>query len=90
MVRLGRVESLGRSSKMAKSTGTDKAILVGLAGLLAWEAYALVNGKPRDTISERVWRAAAKRPLVSALIGALGAHFIWQSQDVYDQYRNEP
>lgn len=74
---------------MSKSTLTDKAIVAGLAGMLAYEAYTLINGKPKDTISERTWRACAKRPLVSAALGAVFAHFIWQSQDVYDSYRNE-
>lgn len=75
---------------MAKSTKTDWAWVIAGAGLLAYEAYALANKEEKDTLSERVWRASAKRPLIPFIIGALASHFIWQSQDVYDSYRDEP
>ena len=72
---------------MSKSTLTDKMLLGASAGLLLYEAYTLMNGKPKDTISERVWRASAKRPLIPFALGMLIGHFVWQSQDVYDHYR---
>lgn len=73
---------------MSKSTLTDKMILGALAGLTVYEVYTLMNGRPKDTISERTWRASAKRPLIPFVLGALAAHFVWQSQDVYDSYRD--
>lgn len=72
-----------------KTKVTDKVLLVGLAGFLAWEAYCLINDTPHDTISERVWRAISKDPRKAILLGALAAHFGWQSADVYERYRNE-
>lgn len=73
---------------MSKSTSTDKVVLGAFALLLGYEAYTLINKKPKDTISERVWKASAKRPLIPFVLGALAAHFVWQSQDVYDSYRD--
>lgn len=74
---------------MSKSTSTDKVLLGATAALLVYEAWTLVNSEAKDTISERTWRASAKRPLVPFLLGALMGHLIWQSQDVYDSYREE-
>lgn len=74
---------------MAKSTSTDKVILGATAALLVYEAWTLINSRPKDTISERTWKASAKRPLIPFMLGAIASHFVWQSQDVYDSYREE-
>lgn len=68
---------------------TDGIVIAALAGLALWEAWTLVNKTPRDTISERVWRAMAGRPILPFAAGALAAHWVWQSQDVYDDIRKE-
>lgn len=73
---------------MSKSTSTDTVVLCAIGAVLAYEAYTLLNSKPKDTVSERTWKASAKRPLIPFLLGAVTAHFVWQSQDVYDNYRN--
>jgi len=62
-------------------------LLVGIGGMaaiafLAYEAYALFNKPAGDTISEYVWAAAYKHPLIPLLIGlvtgGLFGHFFWQ------------
>lgn len=51
------------------------AVLV--AALFVYEAIALVNAKPGDTISEIFWHLS-RRPLVPFLFGLLCGHFFWQ------------
>ncbi len=74
---------------MSKSTSTDSVVLAAIGALVVYEGYTLFNAKPKDTISERVWKVSARRPLIPFLLGGLVAHFVWQSQDVYDRYRSE-
>lgn len=50
--------------------------LVG--GLLIYELVALRNECEGDTISEIVWAATTKRPLVPFAAGLLCGHFFWQ------------
>jgi len=64
---------------------TSTVVSVAILGLLAYEMYTLVNSKPKDTISESMWRAS-KRPLVPFALGMLTGHFVWQGQDVYEDY----
>lgn len=68
---------------------TDLVWLGTIVGLLGYEAYTLANKKEEDTLSESVWRAVAKRPLISFGIGALVGHFIWQSDMVFEKLRGE-
>lgn len=64
-----------------KTTGK---VVVGLsAAALLYEGYTLMNGEKEDTISEFAW-PAVRRPVVAFALGAIVAHFVWQSQDVYD------
>jgi len=49
-------------------------------GLFVYEAYALINSKSGDTISEIVWHLS-QRPLVPFLFGLLCGHFFWQRMD---------
>ncbi len=58
---------------------TDVAIAVVVVGALAWEGWTLVNRTPHDTISERVWKHAPRRPLIPFAIGLLCGHFFWQA-----------
>jgi len=51
---------------------------VGVACLAAYEVWALANKPDGDTISEIVWAAAAKRPVVPFLGGLLAGHFFWR------------
>lgn len=53
---------------------------IGVAILLIYEAYALLNSRPGDTLSEAFWRAS-RRPLVPFALGVLVGHFVWQSQE---------
>lgn len=59
----------------ANVTWVVVGVLLGL-----YEAYALVNRKPEDTLSEAVWRMS-RRPLVPFLAGLLCGHFFWGPQD---------
>lgn len=60
------------------------AIGSGVA-LLVFEAVALMNRQPGDTISEIIWAASSQRPLVPFLfglvIGLLSGHFFWQAAE---------
>lgn len=51
--------------------------VLALAG--GYEAYALMNRIPGDTLSEAVWRISFKRPLIPFLAGMLAGHFWWMS-----------
>lgn len=62
---------------------TAKVLTAAGLGLAAFEAYTLLNRRKGDTISEATWRTM-NRPIVPFIIGALSAHFVWQSQDVYE------
>ena len=55
----------------------DQAWTVGILLLLLYEAYALSNTIPGDTLSESVWKAS-RRPIVPLLAGLLAGHFFWQ------------
>lgn len=67
------------------STGLGLLIIVGL--LLALEAWALVNHKPKDTISETIWRLTRQVWLVF-LAGFLAGHFFWQADGTRDVWQN--
>lgn len=62
---------------------TGKVVLGLSAAALLYEAYTFVDGEPNDSISEFAW-PAVRRPIVAFALGAIAAHFVWQSQDVYD------
>lgn len=54
-------------------------MLYGLVGgLLIYEFITLKNTHRGDTISEIVWDATQKRPLVPLVAGMLIGHFFWQ------------
>lgn len=54
-------------------------IFRGLVGaLLVYEAAALATECEGDTISEMVWAATTKRPLVPFAAGLVCGHFFWQ------------
>ncbi len=56
-----------------------KYVFWGLvAALFGYEAVAIFNGIPGDTISEIIWNVAATHPIVSFLLGLLMGHFFWQ------------
>jgi hypothetical protein len=57
---------------------TDLALGAAAVGLLIWEGWTLVNKTPKDTISERIEKAAMERPLVPFVFGMLCGHFFWQ------------
>ena len=50
--------------------------LVG--GLVLYEGLALANDCEGDTVSEIVWAATTKRPIVPFAAGVLCGHFFWQ------------
>lgn len=66
---------------------TDSMWGLAIAGLLAYEIYTLTNDEPEDTLSEGVWRATARQPLVPFLGGLLAGHFFWQSTSKYEEIR---
>lgn len=49
-----------------------------IGGLLVYECLALRNECEGDTISEIVWAATTKRPIVPFAAGLLCGHFFWQ------------
>lgn len=54
-------------------------IFLGLVGgLVAYELAALKSQQPGDTISEIIWTATSRRPLVPFAFGLLMGHFFWQ------------
>lgn len=56
-----------------------RTIFLGLVGgLLVYEIAALHNDCPDDTISEIVWSATTRRPIVPFAAGVLCGHFFWQ------------
>jgi len=59
------------------STGLGVLVLIGLA--LALETWALLNRKPKDTISETTWRIIYRYPFVAFLLGYLMGHLTWPS-----------
>jgi len=56
---------------------TDKVICITIGLLFAWEAWTLMNERKADTISESVWRAVRKQPLIPFLLGLLMGHLLW-------------
>ena len=54
--------------------------LVVLAILLAYEAYAVLNSAPGDTLSEAVWQYG-RHPMVTFAVGVLCGHWFWQRND---------
>jgi hypothetical protein len=71
---------------MRPSTG--KVVVAAGLALLGWEGWTLANKHKGDTISEFLWRSM-RRPLIPFALGALVAHFVWQSQDVYESFAKE-
>lgn len=53
------------------------AWLIAIIGLLVYEAYAVLNGAPGDTLSEAVWQYG-RHPMVTFAAGVLVGHFWWQ------------
>jgi hypothetical protein len=57
----------------------ELAWVIGLGLLVLYEAYSLANRIPGDTLSEAVWRAIYRRPLIPFLMGVVMGHFVWQA-----------
>lgn len=58
-----------------------KRIFLGLVGgLCVYELVTLSNKCEGDTISEIMWAATAKRPLLPFAAGVLMGHFFWQRE----------
>lgn len=49
-----------------------------LLSLLVYELVALGARAPGATISELVWQAAHRRPIVPFAVGLLCGHFFWR------------
>ena len=58
---------------------TAAAWLIAIAGLLAYEMYAVLNGTPGDTLSEAVWRYG-QHPMIAFTVGVLVGHFWFQKK----------
>lgn len=56
---------------------TEIVLVVAIVLLLVYEGYTLANKKRNDTISDAVWRAAYRYPLVAFLAGLLCGHWFW-------------
>ncbi|HNB59701.1 MAG TPA: hypothetical protein PK308_05250 [Phycisphaerales bacterium] len=75
---------------MTRGAKRTAAVVGGATvALLAYEAYTLANGdtgeNAGDTISEVIWAAVARHPIVPAAIGGLAAHLLWQKRSVYQE-----
>jgi hypothetical protein len=55
---------------------TNRAWLIALGGLAAYEAWTLSNKVKDDTLSEAAWDIISERPLVPFIAGGLTGHFI--------------
>ncbi len=64
-----------------KGRVTDVVVGAAAVGLAAYEVYTLANRHEGDTISESIWRATTKRPLIPLLFGLLMGHLFWQRAD---------
>jgi hypothetical protein len=51
---------------------------IGIGLVIVYEIWSMVNKAPEDTISQMVWRATTKRPVVPFLFGLLMGHFFWR------------
>ena len=59
-----------------------RKVFLGLCGaLVVYEAVAMATECEGDTISEIMWAATTKRPLVPFAAGLLCGHFFWQRSD---------
>lgn len=52
---------------------------IGIGAMLGYEAYAILNAQPNDTLSEFVW-AYGQHPMVALAVGILIGHFWWQGE----------
>lgn len=59
-----------------------RKLFLGLVGgMVAYELVTLANECEGDTISEIMWSATAKRPILPFAFGVLMGHFFWQRCD---------
>lgn len=56
---------------------TDKVLLYTIGGLMAYEAYTLLNKDRSDTISERIRKAGHKKMYLTFFAGLLCGHWFW-------------
>jgi len=78
------VESVQETRRLdAPGAGEGEAVkrarivwLVLLALALVYEAYAILNSIPSDTLSEAVWDA--HHPMITFAAGVITGHFFWQ------------
>ena len=66
---------------------TDAVVTGVVVFLLGWEGWTLANKRQGDTISETVWRAVVRRPLIPFLLGALMAHWLWLPERCWELFR---
>lgn len=59
------------------------AWVICIAGALVYEAYAVANSIPHDTLSEFVWENW-QHPMISFAVGVLVGHFWWQGSGKHD------
>ena len=48
------------------------------AALVIYEILALRNQAPDDAISDLIWKAATRHPIIPFLGGLLAGHFFWR------------
>ena len=53
-------------------------LLALVGGLVVYEIVTLANEADGDTISELVWAATTRRPVVPFAAGVLCGHLFWQ------------
>lgn len=66
---------------------TDAVVMGALVLLLVWEGWTLFNKREGDTISESMWRAIVRQPLVAFLLGMLMGHWVWIPSDCWNAFR---
>ena len=66
---------------------TDGVVTGAVVLLLVWEGWTLANKRKADTISETIWRAIARQPLVAFLLGMLMGHWIWIPSECWELFR---
>lgn len=61
-----------------------RVFLALVGGLVVYEVIALHNECEDDTVSEIVWSAIARRPIVPFAAGVICGHFFWQRTPAAD------
>ncbi len=69
---------------------TDTVVLIIVGAALAYELWTVLNHTQGDTISESIWKALYRRPLLAFVLGFLIGHWVWLPQRCWDLMGGKP